>query len=129
MRPLERFGGGRAWSAAVLCLCLSQLLLLGTAARAAVSFAETEQTGPVMTALAASRPMPSSADDCQTCAACAIAPAPAAHAFTGEGESREQAPLAWLAHATAAPAPIWFFDAGDGRLRCPVRIAFCRWLD
>jgi hypothetical protein len=127
MRPLERFGGGRAWGAVELCLCLS--LLLGTATRAAVSVQEIQHAGPVMTASATSHPMPSSAEDCQTCAACAIAPAPAAHAFTGEGEAREQAPLAWLALATAAPAPSWFFDAGDGRLRCPVRLAFCRWLD
>ncbi|KGH19335.1 hypothetical protein [Comamonas thiooxydans] len=127
MRPLERFGGGRTWGAAVLCLCLS--LLLGTATRAGVSAQEIQHAGPVMTASVASHPMPSSAEDCQTCAACAIAPAPAAYAFTGEGEAREQAPVAWLAHATAVPAPIWFFDAGGGRLRCPVRIAFCRWLD
>lgn len=127
MRPLERSGGWRAWSAAAFCLCLS--LLLGTVARAAVSVPEIQHAGPVMTASAASRPMPSSAEDCQTCAACAIAPAPAAHAFTGEGESREQVPMAWLAHATAAQTPTWFFDAGDGRLRWPARIAFCRWLD
>lgn len=127
MRPLERFGGGRAWGAAVLCLSLS--LLLGTAARAAVSAQEIQHAGPVMTASAASHPMPSRADDCQACPACAIAPAPAAHAFTSEGEAKEQAPVAWLALATAAPAPNWFFDAGDGRLRWPVRIAFCRWLD
>ena len=127
MQPLERFGGGRPCGAAVLCLCLS--LLLGTAARAAVSAQEIQHAGPVMTATAASRPLPSRADDCQTCAVCAIAPAPAAHAFTAEGEAREQAPVAWLTHATKTPTPIWFFDAGDGRLRWPVRIAFCRWLD
>ena len=127
MRPLEGSSRYRAWGAAALCLCLS--LLLGAAARAAVSAQEIQHAGPVMTASVASHPMPSSAEDCQTCAACAIAPAPAAHAFTGEGEAREQAPLAWLALATAAPAPSWFFDAGDGRLRCPVRLAFCRWLD
>ncbi|MGJ7538549.1 MULTISPECIES: hypothetical protein [unclassified Variovorax] len=127
MRPIEHSGGCRAWGAVVLCLCLS--LLLDTAARAAVSVQEIQHAGPVMTASTASRPMPTSAEDCQTCAACAIAPAPAAHSFTGEGESREQAPLAWLAHATVAPAPTWFFDAGDERLRWPVRIAFCRWLD
>jgi len=93
MRPLERSGGGRAWGAAVLCLSL----LLGTATRAAVSAQEIQHAGPVMTAMVASRPLPSSADDCQVCPACAIAPAPAAHAFTGEGEAREQAPVAWLA--------------------------------
>ena len=127
MRPLERSGRCRAWSVTALCLCLS--LLMGTAARAAVSVQEIQPSGPVMTASTASRPMPSSAEDCQACAACAIAPAPVAHAFTGEGEAREQAPMAWLAHVTAAPAPTWFFDAGDERLRWPVRIAFCRWLD
>jgi hypothetical protein len=102
---------------------------MGTAARAAVSIKEIQSAGPVMTASTASRPMPSSAEECQTCAACAIAPAPVTHAFTGEGEAREQAPLAWLAHVTEVLAPAWFFDAGDGRLRWPVRIAFCRWLD
>ena len=127
MRPLERSRACRAWGAAVLFLCLS--LLMGAAARAAVSAPAIEHAGPVMTASTVSRPMPTSAEDCQTCAACAIAPAPAAHACTGEGESREQAPLVWLAHATATPAPTWFFDAGDGRLRWHVRIAFCRWLD
>lgn len=127
MQALERSGRCRAWSAVALCLCLS--LLLGTAARAAVSVSAIDHAGPVMTASTASRQMPTSAEDCQTCAACAIAPAPAAHSFTGESESREQPPLAWLAHATVAPVPTWFFDAGDGRLRWPVRIAFCRWLD
>ena len=127
MQSFERSGGYRAWSAVALCLCLS--LLLGAAARAAVSVPAIEHAGPVMTASTVSRPMPTSAEDFQTCAACAIAPAPAAHSFTGEGESQEQAPLVWLAHATATPAPTWFFDAGDGRLRWPVRIAFCRWLD
>jgi hypothetical protein len=127
VRPLECSSGGyRAWGAAALCLCLS--LLLGTVAHAAVSVAEIQHAGPVMTA-AVSRPLSSSAGDCQTCAACVIAPAPVAHAFTGEGEAREQAPAAWLAHATAAPIPTWFFDAGDARLRWPVRVAFCRWLD
>jgi len=127
VRLLERSSDYRTWGAVVLCLCLS--LLLGTAARSAVSVPESQQADPVMTTSAASRPMPSSAEDCQTCTACAIAPAPAAHAFTGEGEMREQTPSAWLAHATAAPAPTWFFDAGDERPRWPVRIAFCRWLD
>lgn len=127
MQPLESSGGCRAWRVVALCLCLS--LLLGTAARAAVSAQEIQPAGPVMTASTASRPMPTSAEDCQTCAACAIAPAPVVHAFTGEGEAREQVPIAWLAHVVAAPAPTWFFDAGDGRLRWPVRIAFCRWLD
>lgn len=127
MQPLERSGRCRAWSTVALCLCLS--LLMGTAARAAVSVQEIRPAGPVMTASAASRPVPSSAEDCQTCVACAIAPAPVARAFTGEGEARERAPVAWLAHVTAAPAPTWFFDAGDGRLQWPVRIAFCRWLD
>lgn len=127
MHPLERSGRCRALGAIALFLCLS--LLMGAAARAAVSVPAIEHAGPVMTASTVSRPMPTSAEDCQTCAACAIAPAPVAHAFTGEGEAREQAPMAWLAHVTAAPAPTWFFDAGDGRLRWPVRIAFCRWLD
>ena len=127
MRPIEHSGGCRAWAAVVLCLCLS--LLLGTAARAAVPVQEIQHAGPVMAASTALRPMPTSAEDCQTCAACAIAPVPAAHPFTGEGESREQAPLAWLALATEAPAPTWFFDAGDERLRWSVRIAFCRRLD
>lgn len=126
MRLLERFGG-RAWCAVALCLCLS--LLLGRTARAANAVTEIQQTGPVMTATAASRPLPSSAGDCWACAACTIAPAPVPQAFAGECEAREQAPVAWLAHAMAAPAPIWFFDAGDGRPRWPVRIAFCRWLD
>lgn len=129
MKPLERSGRCRAWSAVALCLCLCLSLLMGTAARAAVSIKEIQSAGPVMTASTASRPMPSSAEECQTCAACAIAPAPVTHAFTGEGEAREQAPLAWLAHVTEVLAPAWFFDAGDGRLRWPVRIAFCRWLD
>ncbi len=127
MRLSERSDCRRVWGAVALCLCLS--LVLGTSARAAVSGLATPQAGPVMTASAASRPMPSSAEDCQTCAACAIAPAPVAHTFTGEGEARERAPRVWLAHVTVAPAPAWFFDAGDGRLRWPVRIAFCRWLD
>ena len=85
----------------MLFLCLS--LLLGTAARAEVSVQEIQHAGPVMTASTASRPMPSIAEDCQTCTACAIAPA--IHAFISEGRAREQAPMAWLAHVTAAAAP------------------------
>ena len=127
MRPSERSDCRHLWGAVALCLCLS--LVLGTSARAAVSSPTTPPAGPVMTASASSRPMPTSAEDCQTCAACAIAPAPVAHAFTDEGEAQEQTPRVWLAYAPAAPAPAWFFDAGGGRLRWPVRIAFCRWLD
>ena len=127
MQPLEGSGRFRALAAVTLCLYLA--LLLGTAARAAVSVSATQQIGPMTIASMASRSLPISVEDCQTCAACAFASAPAAHAFTGEGEAREQAPAAWLAHATSVRAPTWFFDAGGGRLRWPVRIAFCRWLD
>jgi hypothetical protein len=127
VRPSERSGCCRAWGAVALCLCLS--LVLGTAARAAVPSPETPEARPVMAVSAVSRSMPSSAEDCQACAVCAIAPAPATHAFTGEAELREQATMAWPAHATPMPAPTWFFDTGGGRLRWPVRIAFCRWLD
>ena len=101
MRPLEGSSRYRAWGAAALCLCLS--LLLGTAARAEVSVQEIQHAGPVMTASTASRPMPSSAEDCPTFSACTIAPA--IHAFISEGRAREQAPMAWLAHVTAAAAP------------------------
>ena len=127
MLPLERSGRCRTLCAATLCLCLA--LLLGSAASAAVPVPAMQQAGPVMTAPAASRSLPGIAGDCQTCAVCVTAPAPSAHGFTGEGNVREQAPVAWPAHATSVLAPTWFFDTGGWRVRWPVRIAFCRWPD
>ncbi len=127
MSPLERSNSRRIWWSPVLGLCLA--LLLGAAARAAGSVEMRPQAGSMMVASSASDSQPASAEDCRTCAACAIAPAPSGYGFTGEAEARENEPETWSKRAVSQPASAWYFDAGDGRLRWPVRIASCRWLD
>lgn len=127
MSPLEHSSRRHIGWATAIGLCLA--LLLGSAARATGSVATLQPTGPIMVASSVSGSQPASAEDCQTCAACAMAPAPAADGFTGEAEAREHEPETWSRQAVSQPAYAWFFDAGDGRLRWPVRIAFCRWLD
>jgi len=119
-RP-ERPQRWRALFGVALFLCLA---LLGAEARASIP--AMREAGPVAISTMASESMPR-ATDCMPCAVCYIAPTPSPHGFSGECQERE-AP-AWRVHALSVPAPTWFFDTGDWRLRWPVRIAFCRWLD
>src|SRR5258708_36408255 len=74
-----------------LSLCLFFFLMIRRPPRSTL-FPYTTLFRSVMTA-AVSRPLSSSAGDCQTCAACVIAPAPVAHAFTGEGSEEHTSEL------------------------------------
>ena len=125
MSVLERRLCYRWSSTAVLCLFLA--LMLGTSTRAAAPSRQAAQQ--VLAAASLSQPMPMIGVRCIDCAACAVAQAPSTHGLSCEEKSNEDHPRAWPEQTSALPAQTWFFDTGRARLRWPVRIAFCRWLD
>lgn len=118
----ERLQRCRALVYVALLLCLT---LLGTGARASV--ATMQDAGPVAISVMVSESTPM-ASDCMPCVRCYIAPAPSTPGISCESTEREEPVLAWPVQTTS-PAPTWFFDTRGWRLRWPVRIAFCRWLD
>ena len=124
MPPLEHHWCRRL-SGAILCLLLA--LVLGSVTHAAMPALHV--AGPVLEAISASEQMPMVGMGCLDCAACAIAPVPATHGLTCEGTADEDRSPAWPEQAEPLQTPTWFFDPGAARLRWPVRIAFCRWLD
>ncbi len=121
----ERRDRWRVPSSVTLLLCL---LLLGTTARASVPVMQEARAvaASAMASMADARSMPSALDG-MPCATCCIAPAPVTQGFSGE--CKELAEAMWPAPAAPVPEPAWVFDTGGWRVRWPVRIAFCRWLD
>jgi hypothetical protein len=114
---------GQRWHALLgvaLFLCLS---LLGAGARA--STLVMQEAGPIAISAMASEPMPT-ASDCMPCARCYVAPAPAAHGFSGECMTPDE-PV-WLVHAPTVSGAERF-DTGGRQVRLPVRILYARWLD
>jgi len=124
MPVLERCLGARGLGTLILGLFLA--LMLGTSVRAATPSHPTME--PILTAASPSKSMPMAGTPCLDCAACAVAPAPSAQGLSCDGKPDEQPRPAWP-EQVLLPARSWFFDTGDARLRWPVRIAFCRWLD
>ena len=125
MRPLERLDRWRVLRSVALFLCVA---LFGAGARASSPAMQEPRAvaAPWMAAMVDAPSMPG-ARDCFPCAACYIAPAPATHGFSGE--CKEPAGATWPVLAAPLPEVAWVFDTGGWRVRWPVRIAFCRWLD
>ena len=121
MRPLDRLHRWRALSSFALLVCLA---LLGGGARASAPAIQEARPAMVSTMAAPSMPM---ASDRMPCAVCCIAPAPSTHGFSGEGKEPESP--AWCVHDQRTPATVRFLETGSSRVKVPIRIAYCRWLD
>ena len=107
----------RACQAAVFALCAAGF---GGPALAAGSVVKTV---PEMTqAVAQADPMPS-ALDCLPCASCYLAPAPAAHGFTGEVEEPKQ--TAWQLLAKPSNSVQQPLDLPEREAPVSLRVAYC----
>lgn len=121
MRRFECLGRWRALVGAWVLVCLG---LLGGGVRA--SMPTLQEARPSMASAMASTSTPM-ASDRMPCATCCIAPAPSAHGFNGEGKQPESA--TWWVHGQPITATVRFLETGSSRVKVPIRIAFCRWLD
>ena len=122
MRPLDHPCRWRAFVSAWVLVCL--VALLGGGVRASVPVPLDVRL--LMVSAMASPSMPT-ASDRMPCASCCIAPTPSTHGFNGEGKESETA--AWWVHAQRTPVAVRFLEIGSIRVKVPIRIAFCRWLD
>ena len=121
MRPLDRLFSWRTLSGGALLLCL---VLLGGGARASTPAIQEVRTAMASAMAAPSMPM---ASDRMPCATCCLAPAPSTHGFNGEGKEPESP--TWWVHDQRTPATVRFLETGGSRVKVPIRIAYCRWLD
>ena len=121
MRRFDRLCRWQAFVSAWVLVCLA---LLGGGVRASVPV--LQEARPVMVSAMASPSMPMASDG-MPCATCCIAPAPSTHGFNGEGKEPETA--TWWVHDQRTPATVRFLETGSSRIKVPIRIAFCRWLD
>ena len=123
----QRFQRGRALFA-LLCVALLLCLTSLGAGGARASVATAQDAVPVAIPLMVSESTPMASDCMPCCMRCYVASAPSAHGISCESAEREEPVWAWPVQ-TRSPTPAWFFDSGGRRLRWPVRIAFCRWLN
>lgn len=121
MRRPDRLCRWRAFVSAWVLVCLA---LLGDGVRASMPTPQDARTVMVSSMASPSMPM---ASDRMPCVTCCIAPAPSTHGFNGEGKEPEAA--TWWVHDQRTPATVRLLETGSSRLKVPIRIAFCRWLD
>jgi hypothetical protein len=112
------------WQVSVSAWVLVCLALLGRGASASVP--TLQEAPPVMVSTTASPSMPM-ASDRMPCATCCIAPAPSTHGFNDEGKEPES--TSWWVHEQRSAATVRFLETGSSRVKVPIRIAYCRWLD
>jgi hypothetical protein len=121
VRRLERHCRWHTFASVWVLVCLA---LLGGGVRASVP--TLQEARPVMVSAMAAPSMPMASDG-MPCATCCIAPAPSTHAFSGEGKEPESA--TWWVHEQRTPETVRFLETGSSRVKVPIRIAYCRWLD